>query len=80
MKREMDSATAAMMITCVICSVWTMCGGIFSNCKDTQKFFNSPSWEWKVQGCNELGENPTLEFKYLHVPSSVLWDGRNGNL
>lgn len=62
-----------------ICFICTMCGGVLSSCRDTQNFFNSPSWEWKVQGCNEQRENSTLEFKYLHVPLSVLWDRRNGN-
>lgn len=57
-----------------------MCSGVLSSCKDTQNIFNSPSWECKVQGCNEQGEKLTLEFEYLHVLLSLLWDGRNGNL
>lgn len=50
-----------------------------SSCRDTQKFFNSPDWEWKGQGCHGQGENSMLEFKYLHMSFLVLWDGRNEN-
>lgn len=33
----------------------------------------------KSAGLNEEGKNSTLEFKYLRVPFSVLWDAKNGN-